>query len=105
MSAKTRKVRFWKERAYDALFELATSYRINYMFDEARECFIRYSETLLPDDHDNLDFIRIELAVCDNAPLLMDDPVSFTEENLDLHSILQILSIPLISADGKSLPI
>ena len=38
---------------YDALYDLGKAYRINYKFDKAKETFIKYSGTLLPDDHEN----------------------------------------------------
>jgi len=105
MSAKTKEGSVLEIYSpYDALFELATAYRINYMFDKAKESFLRYSETLLSDDRENLDFIKNEIAVCDNARLLMDDPVSFTEENLGSPiNTTDSEFNPLISADGKSL--
>ncbi len=104
MSAKIKEGSVLEENSpYDALFELATAYRINYMFDKARECFSRYSETLLPDDRGNLDFIRNEIAVCDNAGLLIDNPVSFTEENIGSpFNTADSEFNPLISADGGS---
>jgi hypothetical protein len=88
---------------YEALFYLATAYRINYRFDKAKETFLKYLGTLLPDDHENRDFIKHEIEVCDKAKELIDKPVSFTEENLgepfnDDKSNFN----PVISADGKS---
>lgn len=88
---------------YDALYDLAVAYRINYLFSKARETFIRYSETLLPDDRENLDFINHEIKVCDNAEALINNPVTMTEENMgevinDVRSDFN----PLISADGKT---
>ena len=64
---------------YDALFYLATAYRINYKFDKARETLIKYSGTLLPDDNENLDFINHEIEVCDMAKKLIAKPVSYSE--------------------------
>jgi len=88
---------------YDALFYLATAYRINYKFDKAKETFIKYSGTLLPDDHENLDFIKHEIEVCDMAKGLIDKPVSFTEENIgELFNDEYSDFNPVISADGKS---
>ena len=52
---------------YDALFYLATAYRINYKFDKAKETFTKYAGTLLPDDHENQDFIKHEIEVCDHG--------------------------------------
>jgi tetratricopeptide (TPR) repeat protein len=88
---------------YETLFHLATAYRINYKFEKAKETFIKYSGTLLPDDHENLDFIKHEIEVCDMAKDLISKPVSFTEENIgepfnDEKSNFN----PIISADGKS---
>jgi tetratricopeptide (TPR) repeat protein len=88
---------------YDALYDLGKAYRINYMFDKAKEIFKKYQVTLLPDDHENIDFIKHEIEVCDNAKILIAKPVTYTEENLgepfnDDRSNFN----PLISADGKS---
>jgi tetratricopeptide (TPR) repeat protein len=88
---------------YDVLYDLGKAYRINYMFDKAKEAFTKYMGTLLPDDRENLDFIKHEIVVCDRAKELIAKPVSFTEENLgepfnDEKSDFN----PLISADGKS---
>jgi hypothetical protein len=88
---------------YDALFYLATAYRINYKFDKAKETFIKYSGTLLPDDHENLEFIKHEIEVCDMAKDLIAKPVLFTEENIgDLFNDEKSNFNPVISADGKS---
>jgi hypothetical protein len=88
---------------YDALFYLATAYRVNYKFDKAKETFIKYSGTLLPDDHENLDFIKHEIEVCDKAKDLIANPVSFTEENIgEPFNDEKSQFNPLISADGKS---
>ncbi len=88
---------------YDALFYLATAYRVNYKFDKAKETFIKYSGTLLPDDHENLDFIKHEIEVCDMAKDIIAKPVSFTEENIgEPFNDEKSQFNPLISADGKS---
>lgn len=88
---------------YDALFDLGKAYRINYMFDKAKEAFIKYSGTLLPDDHENLDFIHHEIEVCDIAKDLIAKPVAYTEENIgELFNDERAGFNPLISADGKS---
>jgi hypothetical protein len=88
---------------YDALFYLATAYRVNYKFDKARETFIKYSGTLLPDDHENLDFIKHEIEVCDMAKELIANPVSFSEENIgEIFNDEKSNFNPVISADGKS---
>jgi len=88
---------------YDALYELAVAYRINYMFDKSKEAFIRYSGTLLPDDRENRDFINHEIKVCDMAKDLISRPVAFSEENIgELFNDEKANFNPLISADGKS---
>jgi hypothetical protein len=104
MSAKHKEGSFSQVTApYDALFYLATAYRINYKFDKAKETFIRYSGTLLPDDHENLDFIKHEIEVCDMAKEMISRPVSFSEENIgELFNDDKSNFNPIISADGKS---
>ncbi|MCE5348099.1 MAG: hypothetical protein LLG13_17675 [Bacteroidales bacterium] len=88
---------------YDALYELARAYHINFMFDKAKETFIKYSGTLLPDDHENKDFIQHEIQVCDMAKELIAKPVSFSEENIGgLFNDEKANFNPVISADGKS---
>ncbi|MCU0362135.1 MAG: hypothetical protein MUE32_02150, partial [Bacteroidales bacterium] len=89
---------------YDALYELARAYRINYRFDEARETFEKYALTLLPDDRENRRFIEHEIKTCETAKELIKSPVQFSEENLgetvnDDKSNFN----PVVSADGKSL--
>lgn len=88
---------------YDALYELAKSYRINYNFDKAKEVFMRYREILLPEDRENIDFIDHEIAICDMARSLINKPVTYTEENLgELFNDEKPNFNPVISADGKS---
>jgi hypothetical protein len=88
---------------YDALYDLAKAYRINYKFDKAKEAFLKYSGTLLPDDHDNLDFINHEIKVCDMAKDLIAKPIAYSEENVgELFNDEKANFNPLISADGKS---
>ena len=88
---------------YDALFELGKAYRINYKFDKAKETFAKYLATLLPDDHENIDFIKHEMDVCDKAKDLIAKPVAYSEENLgDIFNDEKSNFNPLISADGKS---
>lgn len=88
---------------YDALFYLATAYRINYKFDKAKEAFTKYSGTLLPDDQENIDFVKHEITVCDMAKELISKPVSYTEENIgELFNDEKSNFNPIISADGKS---
>jgi hypothetical protein len=88
---------------YETLYDLGKAYRINYMFDKAVESFTKYLGTLLPDDQENIDFVKHEIEVCEMAKVLITKPVAFTEENLgepfnDDKSNFN----PLISADGKS---
>jgi tetratricopeptide (TPR) repeat protein len=88
---------------YEALYDLGKAYRINFMFDKAKEVFMKYSETLLPDDHENQDFIKHEIEVCDMAKKLIAKPISFSEENIgELFNDEKSNFNPLISADGKS---
>jgi hypothetical protein len=88
---------------YEALYELAKAYRINYKFDKAKETYLKYLGTLLPDDHENIDFIKHEIEVCDKAKEMIAKPVAFTEENLgELFNDDKANYYPLISADGKS---
>ncbi|MGE5419088.1 MAG: hypothetical protein ACM3UT_02835 [Chloroflexota bacterium] len=89
--------------SYEALYDLARAYRINYMFDKARESYTRYAGTLLPDDRENQEFIRHETEVCERAKDLISKPVQFTEENLgELFNDENSNFNPVISADGKS---
>ncbi|MEI6048558.1 MAG: hypothetical protein WCS03_06635 [Bacteroidota bacterium] len=88
---------------YDVLYDIGKAYRINYMFDKAKEAFKKYEGTLLPDDRDNLEFIKHEIEVCDRAKDLIAKPVAFTEENLgEPFNDEKANFNPLISADGKS---
>jgi len=88
---------------YDALFNLAKAYRINYKFDKAKETFRRYSGTLPPDDRENLDFIDHEIKVCDMAKDLIAKPIAYSEENVgEFFNDEKSNFNPLISADGKS---
>ena len=104
MSAKHREGSVSQTAApYDALYDLGRAYRINFKFDKAKETFIKYSETLLPDDKENMDFIKHEIEVCDMAKNLIARPVSFSEENAgELFNDEKSNFNPLISADGKS---
>jgi tetratricopeptide (TPR) repeat protein len=88
---------------YDALYDLGKAYRINYMFDKAKDAFVKFLGTLLPDDRENIDFIKHEIAVCDMAKILIAKPVSFTEENLGERFNDEKSNFnPVISAYGKS---
>lgn len=88
---------------YDALFELGNAFRINFQFDKAKEAYMKYQETLLPDDKENIDFITHEIKVCNNAKTLIAKPVEFTIENVgNLFNDEKSNFNPVISADGKS---
>jgi hypothetical protein len=88
---------------YEALYELGKAYRINYMFDKAKDSFKKYLGTLLTDDRENVSFVNHEIAVCDMAQELMSKPVSFTDENTgEIFNDEKANFNPLISADGKS---
>ena len=104
MSAKHREGTLNQTAApYDALYELAKAYRINYNFDRAKEIYQQYRATLLPNDKENIDFIDHEIKVCDMAKSLINKPVSYTEENMgELFNDEKSNFNPVISADGKS---
>jgi tetratricopeptide (TPR) repeat protein len=104
MSAKTKEGTITQISApYDALYDLGRAYLINYQFDQAKMAFTRYSGTLLPDDHENLDFINQQIKSCENAKELLSKPILYTEENLgSLFNDDKSNFNPLISADGKS---
>jgi tetratricopeptide (TPR) repeat protein len=88
---------------YDALYELGEAYLINYQFDNAKEAFNKFSGTLLPDDHENHDFINQQIKSCDDAKKLMSKPVSYTEENIGAPFNDEKSNFnPVISADGNS---
>lgn len=88
---------------YEALYDLGKAYQVNYKFDKAKDAFKRYSESLLPDDRENLDFINHEIEVCDNAKDLISKPVAYTEENVgEPFNDEKPDFNPVISADGKS---
>jgi hypothetical protein len=89
---------------YDALYELGNAYRVNYQFDKAKEAYMKYEETLLSSDKENINFIEHEIKVCDNAKKIIAKPVDFTLENMgNLINDEKSNFNPVISADGKSL--
>jgi Tol biopolymer transport system component len=104
MSARHREGSITQTSApYEALYDLGRAYRINFKFDKAIEAFSRYLETLLPDDQENLDFVKHEIAACDRAKDLTSTPISYSEENIgDLFNDEKDNFNPLISTDGKS---
>jgi tetratricopeptide (TPR) repeat protein len=87
---------------YDALYELANAYMVNYQFDKAKSAYQRYLGTLLPDDKENIDFIKQHIQACDNAKELIASPVAFSEENMgETINDDKPNFNPVISADGK----
>ncbi|HUW93281.1 MAG TPA: hypothetical protein VMV74_08960 [Bacteroidales bacterium] len=89
---------------YEAIYFLGDAYRVNYMFEKAKEAYGRYRSTLLPDDTDNLTFIDQQIAACENAPVIMADPVKFTVESLgNMINDSKDNFFPVISGDGKSI--
>jgi tetratricopeptide (TPR) repeat protein len=89
--------------SYDALYDLAKAYRINFMFEKAKEALTKFSGTLLSDDRENQDFIKHEIEVCDMAKDIISKPVVYTETNMgELFNDDKSNFNPLISADGKS---
>ena len=104
MSAKHKEGTLTQTAApYDALFELGKAYMIFYRFDKAKETFTKYLATLLPDDQENIDFVKNEIKVCDMAKDMIAKPVAFSEENVgELFNDEKSNFNPLISADGKS---
>lgn len=104
MSAKHKEGTINQSAAsYDALYDLACAYRINYMFDKAKETYEKYAGTLLADDRENQDFIKHQITVCEKAKELISKPVEFTEENLgEIFNDENANFNPVISADGKS---
>ena len=107
LSAKTKEGTITEYAApYDALYDLGKAYLINYQFDKAKDAFTKYSETLLPDDRENIDFINQQIRSCDIAKDYIAKPLSYTEENLGpLFNDDKSNFNPVISADGKSFAI
>ncbi|HEX2969563.1 MAG TPA: hypothetical protein VHO46_10725 [Bacteroidales bacterium] len=105
MSAKRREGTINQVQAsYDALYDLAKAYRINYKFDKAIETYRRYAGTLLPDDKENQDYINHEISVCEKAGEKIAHPVKFTEENMGaLFNSESSDFDPVVSSDGKSI--
>jgi hypothetical protein len=105
MSAKHREGSISQKSApYEALFELGRSYLINNMFDKAIYAFASYSETLLPEDLENIAFINQQIKACENAKKLIETPIHFSEENLgELINDDKDNFNPVVSYDGKTL--
>jgi len=88
---------------YDALFELGEAYLVNYQFKNSQDAFKRYSATLLPDDHENIEFVSQQIRACDEAKDFISKPVSYTEDNIGLPFNDEKSNFnPVISADGKT---
>jgi hypothetical protein len=88
---------------YDALYRLGTAYRINNMFDKAKDTFTKYAATLSPDDSENTSFINQEIKACDRAVELLAKPIAYTEQNIgEPFNNEKSNFSPVISADGKS---
>jgi tetratricopeptide (TPR) repeat protein len=104
MSAKHREGTIKQKAApFDALYDLASAYKINYQFDKAKEVFTRYLDTLPPDDLENFDFVNSQIKSCDMAKEIIASPVIFTEENMGENFNDDKSNFnPVISADGKS---
>jgi tetratricopeptide (TPR) repeat protein len=92
------------EAPYEALFFLGDAYRINYMFEKAKEAYGRYRSTLLPTDVENLMFVDQQITSCNNAPALMANPVKFTVERVDnMINDSNDNFFPVVSPDGKAI--
>jgi len=92
------------EAPYEAIFFLGDAYRINYMFEKAREAYSTYRETLLTSDIENLMFVDQQIAACNNAPALMASPVKFTVETVDpVFNDGNDNFFPVVASDGKSI--
>jgi tetratricopeptide (TPR) repeat protein len=88
---------------YDALYQLGLAYRMNYKFDKAKETFSKYLETLLPEDAENISFIKHEISTCENASRFIEKPVDFTIENMgEVFNNDRNNFNPVVSADGKA---
>jgi hypothetical protein len=88
---------------YDALYQLGIAYRVNFKFEKAKEAFSKYLETLLPDDTENIFFIKHEISTCENAALFIAKPVDFTIENIGGNFNNENENFnPVFSADEKS---
>lgn len=92
------------EAPYEALFFLGDAYRINYMFEKAKESYSRYRQTLLSTDIGNMMFIDQQIAACNNAPSLMATPVKFTVEEVDdIMNDVNDNFFPVVSADARAI--
>ena len=93
-----------KEAPYEAIFFLGDAYRINYMFEKAKEAYERYRSTLLPTDIENMMFVDQQIVSCNNAPALMAIPVKFTVEHLgNMINDSNNNFLPVVSSDSKAI--
>ncbi len=88
---------------YDAYFQLGNAYRVNYRFDIAKEAYLRYRETLLSTDRENLNFIDHLINTCDNAKKMIAQPVNYRIEpsGIPMDDKKENFN-PVISDDGKT---
>lgn len=92
------------EAPYEALFFLGDAYRINYMFEKAKEAYGRYRSTLLASDIENILFVDQQISACNNAPAIMAEPVKFSVESLgDMINDGNDNFSPVVSGDGKTI--
>jgi hypothetical protein len=89
----------------DALFSLATAYRINNQFKLALDTYSRLNEELSEKgEMINMDFIDQQIEACNTALMMIEEPVKFIKR--DMGSYLNpgsINSHPAVSGDGSSL--
>lgn len=92
-----------KAAPYDALYELASAYKINFQCEKAKETYRKYLETLPPDNREEIDFVNFQIGTCDVTQELMANPVSFKSENAGavINDDKPNFN-PVISADGMS---
>jgi hypothetical protein len=92
------------EAPYEALFFLGDAYRINYMFEKAKEAYGRYRSTLLASDIENILFVDQQISACNNAAAIMAEPVKFSVESLgEMINDSNDNFFPVVSADGKAI--
>ena len=92
------------EAPYEALFFLGDAYRINYMFEKAKEAYGRYRSTLLASDIENILYVDQQISACNIAPAIMAEPVKFSVESLgEMINDGNDNFSPVVSADGKAI--
>ena len=89
----------------DALFYLGNAYRINNQLDKALATYEEFRKQLSSKKKmENEDFIDQQIVACRNALKMMEEPISFSKENLGEKINLTSMNIrPVISGDGNSL--